>query len=181
MCCSHTVFRSGIKERSEPVFQLTWVECSKCSEKGKHMMCLFTCLNTMDHIHLVISETFSGLFVWCLKSFDVRFVGLSKLSASGQLFVGVHMAVSLSWTTHVNSNYMRHFFYNIHIAYIRGFFFYNTHIAYTNTNETKLVWIQMELSFFFSFFLFFSFSFTWGIYVLCLCPCLDAVLLPQSC
>ena len=120
----------------------------------------------MDHIHLVISETFSDLFVWCLKSFDVRFVGLSKLSASGQLFVGVHMAVSLSWTTHVNSNYMRHFFYNIHIAYIRGFFFYNTHIAYTNTNETKLVWIQMELSFFFSFFLFFL-SLLPGAYMSC--------------
>ena len=106
------------------------------------MMCLFTCLNTMDHIHLIISETFSGLFVRCLKSFDVRFVGLSKLSASGQLFVSVHMAVSLSWTTHVNSNYVRHFFYN-------------AYIAYTNTNETRLVWIQVELFFFFlSFFLF---------------------------
>ena len=75
------------------------------------------------------------------------------MSANKQFFAGAQTVVGLLQTTQIISDVC----------------FITDHVAYTSSNETKIIWIELELLFF-----------TWGGCVSCLCACLGARLLSQS-
>ena len=78
--------------------------------------------------------------------------GLRKLLANRHFFAGAQTAVSLEKMARIAS----------------AISFRTVHTAYAITNETKIIWIDLEQ------------IFCLGRHSSCLCACLDAMLLPQS-
>ena len=59
-------------------------------------------------------------------------IGLEKLSANGQFFVGAHAQLAVSFQRTTES--------------ISGVTFVTAHVAYVSTNKTKIVSLETELS-----------------------------------